>query len=269
MSSNSLPDIAQVNAEQVRFADASQLLESVVAIGRTVTDLAEQRRAFVSVLANSVQADAGWWAWGRGRPDADADSVTPVAIVDFGFTDQQRVAAIEWALSRDSHQDFRRRIMPRIIDGLRATTLYQDIFSEEEWAAMPGMRRQLAYGGWESWLHSIRYSASDTWSVLFFLRNQDRGEFGRPESTLIDLAMTSVAWLHSTIEELLPPETFIGLTPRQRAVMLMLLDGLSRKTIGHQLGITEDTVGDHIKAIFIHFDVSSATALAALFLRGK
>ena len=30
--------------------------------------------------------------------------------------------------------------------------------------------------------------------------------------------------------------------------MLLLLDGLPRKTIANQIGIAEDTVGDHIKS---------------------
>ena len=64
-------------------------------------------------------------------------------------------------------------------------------------------------------------------------------------------------------------EAFAGLTPRQRLVMLMLLDGLARKTIALRLGISEDTVGDHIKSIYTHFKVNSAGELAAFFLRSR
>jgi DNA-binding CsgD family transcriptional regulator len=51
--------------------------------------------------------------------------------------------------------------------------------------------------------------------------------------------------------------------------MLMLLDGLARKTIAVRLSITEDTVGDHLKSIYAHFGVGSASQLAALFLRDR
>ncbi|MFM9960322.1 MAG: response regulator transcription factor [Planctomycetaceae bacterium] len=229
--------------------------------------MAHRRKALLHVLAHLVQADAGFWFWGRGRPDQD--SVTPMAIVDFGLTSQQRVIVMEWGLERDAQQTFHERVMAHLREDDQATTLYDDVFSKAEWDAIPKMRQQMRRGGWESWVHSVRNRANDTWSMLFFLRNLGRAEFGRPEADIVDLAMTSVTWMHSTAEELLPQETLIGLKPRQRTVMLMLLDGLTRKTIAGQLGITEHTVGDHVKAIYQHFRVGSATELAALFLRGK
>ena len=51
--------------------------------------------------------------------------------------------------------------------------------------------------------------------------------------------------------------------------MLLLLDGFSRKMIAAQMSLGEDTVGDHIKNIYRHFQVNSATELAAIFLRSK
>lgn len=219
------------------------------------------------MLAQLVQADSGFWAWGRGH--ARDRSITPAAIIDFGFSDEQRGVVIEWGLSADANQNFTQRVLATMNGATQATTLCQDIFTPAEWNSMPVMRAQLARGGWENWLHSVRYSAHDTWSNLFLLRDIGKADFGPSEATLVDLVMTNVSWLHSTAEESLPPETFVGLKPRQRTVMLMLLDGLHRKAIASQLGITEDTVGDHIKAIYSHFRIGSATELAALFLRSK
>ena len=84
----------------------------------------------------------------------------------------------------------------------------------------------------------------------------------------VDLAMSSVSWMHSSIEESLAAGDLRGPTPQQPIVMLMLLDGAARKTMA-QLHITEDTVGDHIKSIYVHFNVGSASQLAALFLRAR
>lgn len=243
------------------------LLQSVLAIAEDSSELGERRRALVNVLAELVHADAGWWAWGRGWPNPD--SITPVAIVDFGLTDEQRAILIEWGLDRDGAQIFRQRIRAQMGDSRQVASLRPQVFSDEEWAAVPAMRRQLERGGWKSWLHCVRYSARDTWSNLFLLRNSDQPEFSLSEAALIDFAMTNVKWLHATTQESLPPEAFVGLTPRQHTVMLMLLDGLARKAIAHQLGIAEHTVGDHIKAIFRHFKVGTTTELAALFLRGR
>ncbi|WP_188940305.1 helix-turn-helix transcriptional regulator [Nakamurella endophytica] len=57
-----------------------------------------------------------------------------------------------------------------------------------------------------------------------------------------------------------------GLTPRERAVLELVARGLSNRRIAGQLGISEFTVGDHLKALFAKFDVGSRSELvAALF----
>ena len=42
----------------------------------------------------------------------------------------------------------------------------------------------------------------------------------------------------------------LGLTPREREVTELLLAGLQRKQIADRLGVREDSVGDHVKAIY-------------------
>lgn len=243
------------------------LLESVVAIGDETFDLADRRRSLLCALCDLTAADAGFWAWGRGWPDAD--TLTPVAIIDFGFTDTQRADIVSWGLDQEAEKNFRSRFVEHVGEQQCVTSLREDLFSNIEWDAIPLMRRQLTNAGFGSWIHSVRYSASDTWSNLFLLRNTGAPEFGRTEADVIHVTLTSVPWMNSTAEEKLPPERFAGLTSRQRTVMLMLLDGLSRKRIATSLGIVEATVGDHIKAVFNHFGVGSVAELAALFLRGK
>lgn len=50
------------------------------------------------------------------------------------------------------------------------------------------------------------------------------------------------------------------LTPRQREILLLLADGLPNKAISRQLGLSEDTVKTHLKALFQEFDVHTRTA---------
>lgn len=51
---------------------------------------------------------------------------------------------------------------------------------------------------------------------------------------------------------------FSPLTPRQKQILELLADGLSRKMIADNLNITENTVNDHIKAIYEKLNVNSA-----------
>ncbi len=254
----------------VPAAAARRLLAAVAAvaaIGDNHSELAKRRRAFLATLAEVIGADCGWWSWGRGRPKDS--TITPIANISFGFADNQRAVMIEWGLDAQSDREFRQPIIAKMGDAKSSTDLRRDIMSDEQWATFSHMRRQLALGGWGSWLHSVRYSDHDTWSNFFLLRNTGKEEFGCPEAVIVDTVLNSIPWLQSTAAEFLPPEAFLGITPRQRTVMLLLLDGLPRKTIARQLEIAEDTVSDHIKSIYTHFGVNSAGELAALFLRSR
>ena len=98
-------------------------------------------------------------------------------------------------------------------------------------------------------------------------RREGGQPFGPAEKALIELAISSIPWLWPGAEETVPQEAIDDLSPRQRAVMFLLMDGLSRKKIAARLGISEETVNHHMKGVYQHFGVQSATELSALFLR--
>ena len=50
------------------------------------------------------------------------------------------------------------------------------------------------------------------------------------------------------------------LTPRQQEILLLLADGLPNKAICRRLGVSEDTVKTHLKALFQELDVHNRTA---------
>lgn len=59
------------------------------------------------------------------------------------------------------------------------------------------------------------------------------------------------------------PHTFetrgsqVGLTPRQREVLDLLVRGLPNKVIARRLTLSENTVRTHVQAILVHFDARS------------
>ena len=50
------------------------------------------------------------------------------------------------------------------------------------------------------------------------------------------------------------------LTPRQQEILRLLADGLPNKAISRQLGVAEDTVKTHLKALFQELEVHTRTA---------
>ena len=57
------------------------------------------------------------------------------------------------------------------------------------------------------------------------------------------------------------------LTPRQTEIARLVTKGLSDKEIGHKLHLTEETVGWHLKKIFLKWKIHARAALVARFLR--
>lgn len=245
----------------------SRLLAAVCEAADTHADLGLRRLALIQSLRDLLDADYAGWAWGRGWPDSG--SVSPVAYISVGVDDVQRAMLMQWGFDLDADREFRGRIRRQMGQDLHATTIWQDIFSPDEWAARPHMGRLMDCGGWSSWLHTVRYSDRDTWSNLLLFRNAGKPDFGAHEKSIVELVLQSIPWLRSTALEYVPPESLAPLTSRQRTVMLMILDGLPRKTIALRLGISEETVGDHIKALYAQLGVNSSSELARLFLRGR
>lgn len=255
------------DSSRFSFDVASRLLESVVSIADHHSDLMERRRAVVTMLVNEIDADCGLWSRGHGEPTDK--SIANVAEIWVGFTDKQQARIAELSFDADVFQDFYCSVFADLKGTPRTRSLREEDFIDGDGTKLPRMRKHYADGGWGSWLQNVRYFPRDAYSNIVLLRNLGRPAFNQREADLLNLVCASVSWLHTTIGEPPTTEAFRRLTERQRTVLMMLLDGLPRKVIARRLGISEDTVGEHVSAIFESFNVSSAMELASLFLRNQ
>lgn len=244
-----------------------RLLSAVVDVSDSRKPLAELRRAVLEELAALLMSDAGHWAWGRGR--AENASITPVAFLHFGYTEAELAATCQFGLDPRMREEFSLPLVKLMREDQVACALRRDIVTDERWLPGNWLFDNVRRTGMDSWIQAVRYAANDTWSNIYMARRIGAVEFTVGDRQIVNLAISSIPWLWANAEEAVPPEAHAALSPRQRTVMFMLLDGLSRKKIAVRLGIGEETVNFHVKAIYQHFGVQSATELAALFLRSK
>jgi DNA-binding CsgD family transcriptional regulator len=252
--------------------EASQVMRAVLEIAETPTSVGDRRRDVLDRLAKLLQADAGHWAWGRGRPETA--TILPVAVIHFGYSEADLSAFYRFGLDSRLRDEFNLPLLGLMREDNVSCAVRRDLVRDQQWNADNWIFRQLRSMGKDSWLHCVRYAANDTWSNMFLVRDVGRPEFGPAERALLDLAITSIPWLWAKPVEddsrQATSQTLVeGLSPRQRAVMFLVLDGLSRKKIAARLGISEETVNHHMKGVFQRFGVQSATELAALFLRSR
>lgn len=192
----------------------------------------------------------------------------PIALITHGFDEMQKSQYLTMGLDPEMESTFRAPIIEIMGNEPQCSVHREQVFSDTIWPNSK-MRKYLRQLGGNEWAHSVRYATLETWSNILLIRAERKGKFTSEQVHLLDAAMASIGWLHATAEESLPAELMRGITPRQSEVMLMLLDGYPRKVIAARLKVGQETVGVHIKAIYEHFDVSSSSELAALFLRSK
>jgi DNA-binding CsgD family transcriptional regulator len=254
---------------QATSTSASNIQQIVGLIGPLTTDQSPpdvRRRALVKGMAKLVGSDFTFWAWGRGHPQRGP--VVPVAVISIGGSAATMRGWTALALSPLIDREIRAPIAP--LARPQQATLRRDLFTDARWA---GSELRTAIGNtirMDEWLHAVRYCGPDTWCNFWLSRKIGKPPFDERDRLILDLILRHVSLLHSVeTDNDLPAGMMLGLTHRQRTVLLSLLDGQSRKLMAQSLEISEHTVNEHVKALFHHFSVRSVPALAAKFLRGK
>ena len=249
-------------------AAAQRFFQILTRVADLASTLAERRQAILDELCDWLQVDAAHWAWGRGRPETA--SIIPLGYVATGYTPEQFAKLQQFALQPRFFENLQVPLMSRLRgDGALCATR-RDLYSDEQWRAPDNWIRQCYESiGTDSWMVGARYSANDTWSNLFALRNIGRSEFGSDERHILDVGLSGIPWLWATTEELFAARGHPG--PYAKATD-DCDDALGRpdpQKNATQLHISETTVNDHVQAIFENFKVNSAMELAALFLQNR
>jgi RNA polymerase sigma factor (sigma-70 family) len=67
-------------------------------------------------------------------------------------------------------------------------------------------------------------------------------------------------------ESEIPEQTLMALSPREREVVLLVIDGRSDREISERLYLSRHTVSQYVKRIYRKLDVTSRVALTRLLL---
>jgi DNA-binding CsgD family transcriptional regulator len=105
-------------------------------------------------------------------------------------------------------------------------------------------------------------------SAAGFHRRLGGPRFTPREEAIVDAVFQHVDWLHPA--DVSPAgRTAITLSPRERQVMLFLLEGNSRKEMAAKMGLSPHTLTDYLKEIYRKFGVRSRAELLAKFIRSE
>ena len=131
------------------------------------------------------------------------------------------------------------------------------------------MKRHRLQRGLDHFLYSVYpLVEEDMYSAIGFFRHTGREAFSEGQSRIAHIVLSEVEWLHYAE---LPGERgrkVPQLSPRQRVVLIMLVEAHDKDKIADLLNLSPHTVKDYMKAIYKHFGVSSQLELIHRFRFG-
>jgi DNA-binding CsgD family transcriptional regulator len=248
-------------------------LEDVKAIVRMLADIAihqgsigEKRKALLCNLAALVKSDAWFWVHSGGA----ARDNTPMmfSMVDGGWRDEHQRGMILQSHYTPGAAVINEHFQIHAAGMRHVTRTRRDVVSDEIWYACDFYKNHWLPAHVEDFLFDVYPIGDGVISGIALHRERGKALFSDRERCLVHLLTSQIDWLHRAGTDVPAAGKVGALTIRQRAVMLLLLQGEGRKQIARKLSISEHTVGDHLKAIHTHFSVSSRGELLAQFISG-
>lgn len=250
----------------VSEADARALVRLVSDVAGLTGSLQMKKSRLMSDFARLIDADA--WAWILSRAEKNRDSPSVVEFLHGGMNEREFGAYV--AMMQDSRTPVEYAALNRLrLTERRFTRSWDQLVTDAEWYG-PANRRLLDQVGFEQVMYSVKILDNDgLFSGISMKRRTGRPRFSPRERRMFHIVCGEVDWLHSC-DEVLSSVTYQvrSLTPRQRAVLTLMLDGHSVKQIAFVLGIKPNTVSGYAKEIHRHFDVNSRGELIHRFRSG-
>jgi DNA-binding CsgD family transcriptional regulator len=263
-------------SDQGETADSAAPLgdEDVRAIVRLLADVAildggheAKKRALMDGLGELIEADG--WLWTMTRVDLARDAPMSLGIMHGGLTDEQVAGWIEMNHDRAHPPPEHAPIIRELRRGRHFTRSRDQLVEAQAWYDHPTVKRYRLARGIEHSLHSIfPLDEPGVISGVGFYRRVGRESFTARQRRIAHIVLSEVDWLHYAD---LPGDhgrDVPRLSPRQRVVLVLLLEGRPRGEIARLLHISPHTAHDHAKAIYRQFGVSSQVALIRRFKSG-
>lgn len=228
--------------------------------------LAAKKQALMLGLQELVDADG--WLWSVTRVDAQAQTPICVGLMHAGLTQQQLTGWLEASQTAcPPPEDAPLFKLSRA--GKHFTRTRQQLVADRDWYSHPAVKKHRLRQGIDHFLYSIYpLDEPETYSAVGLFRRKGRKPFSDRDSRIAHIVLNEVEWLHYAELPGNRGRQVPQLNPRQRVVLIMLIEAHDKDDIARLLHISPHTVKDHMKAIYKHFGVSSQLKLIRRFRYG-
>ncbi|MEM0966182.1 MAG: helix-turn-helix transcriptional regulator [Verrucomicrobiota bacterium] len=235
-----------------------RLLGEVAAVEGSHSD---KKRHLMDGLCELIQADA--WAWSLGTRLAPHQMQSFFRFLHGGF-DEERFSRL---LTLIEHPQIRgiAEAFYREVGSQESITMLRDEIDLKGLCDSQSLQRFWEEANVRSMMLSGHPIDDTSVSCIAVYRQFSDRSFSEREKQIAHIVLTEVPWLHLSGWPEDRGATVPHLFPRQRMVLNLLLDGLSRKAIANRIGISESTVAGYTKEIYRHFSVNSQVGLVRKF----
>jgi len=216
-------------------------------------------------LMELVDADA--WVWTLGCEIKAGERQTCVGFLHEGFQENQ-FASFLVALEDAEMGKIAGRFYQTLADNAAHTTMRRQEIDPEGLAYQGRVGELWKAADLDANIMSAVPLDERSISGVAVYRKFGRPLFSESERQLVHIVLSEVPWLHASGWPEDRGVEIPQLSPRQRMVLNLLLDGKSRREIAGDLEISEHTVGDYTKAVYGFFGVNSHAELMRRFMGG-
>ncbi len=115
---------------------------------------------------------------------------------------------------------------------------------------------------------TVQQISDDVVSSITMGRQMGRPPFAPREIKMAKIVLSEIPWLHEKHAPAGSKRLGAALSPRERATLVHLIDGLSREAIAERLQLSPHTVHGYIKEIYKYYRVNSRAGLMKHFTLG-
>jgi DNA-binding CsgD family transcriptional regulator len=252
------------NLNEVEIRQIVRLLADIAVLDG---GLPQKKRTLMAGLQRLVDADG--WLWSMTRGDVSTGTPICIGLMHEGLSDQQLTGWLEASQTSSCPPPEDAPLFALSRSGEHFTRIRQQLVSDADWYSHPAIIKHRIGVGIDHFLYSIYpLGEPEVISAVGLFRHVGREPFDARQSRMAHIILSEVDWLHYAE---LPGDRghqVPQLTPRQRVVLVMLIEARDKDEIARLLHISPHTVKDHIKAIYEHFRVSSQLELIRHFRFG-
>jgi DNA-binding CsgD family transcriptional regulator len=200
-----------------------------------------------------------------------------ISLFDLGFKGSAEHEAFINEFNQAAFQD---PLSKRVLENVRTsehpslTVARRDLVDDGEWYGSPGVERFRRTARVDDCLMSVqRWGGADAEGavqvmvLLAFRAWGDPAPFTVRDRLWLDALHQGLEWMYRAEETLQRVTRATALSPRLRQTLDFLLAGDTERQVAGRMGISIHTVHDYVKALYLHFGVSSRGELMARWIQ--